>query len=351
MSTHVLQLGPYPPPEGGITRNVVSIRERLIERGDRCTIIATSKSGRIDDEPNVHHPRSATDLLSLIRKIDHDILHLHVGGDITRRLLSLMVAAATLGKRPILSFHSGGYPKTANAQKAKPNSARGHIFRRFSRIIAINEELARMFGRYGVEQEKISIIPPFALTPARPDVALPHEISAFAESHGPLLVSVGGLEADYEPIFLVEAMSSILDRYPRAGLIIVGGGSMRDPVESAVAASGHAEAIRLSGNLEHEATLNLIARADALLRITLFDGDAISVREALFVGTPVIATDTAQRPDGVRLVAAGDLDGLVKRIDEAVASAPVRPIELVPDHSNIKRVLTLYDELLSGVHR
>ncbi|HEY2846683.1 MAG TPA: glycosyltransferase family 4 protein, partial [Pyrinomonadaceae bacterium] len=163
MSIHVLQLGPYPPPEGGITRNMLAIRERLLMRGDRCSIVATSKSSRIVDEPNVYHPRSATELISLIRKIDHDILHLHVGGDITRRVLSLMLASATFGARPVLSFHSGGYPKTSEAIRAKANSARGRIFRQFSRIIAVNDELADMFVRYGVPTGKIAIIAPFAL--------------------------------------------------------------------------------------------------------------------------------------------------------------------------------------------
>src|SRR4051812_16326601 len=99
MPIRVLQLGPYPPPEGGITRNMLAIRERLRERGDECSIIATSRSAQVAAEPEVYHPRSAAELVSLIRKVDHDILHLHVGGDITRRVLSLCVAAATFGRR------------------------------------------------------------------------------------------------------------------------------------------------------------------------------------------------------------------------------------------------------------
>src|SRR5438105_8526009 len=38
-------------------------------------------------------------------------------------------------------------------------------------------------------------------------------------------------------------------------------------------------------------SLRAIADADVLLRTTLYDGDAISVREALYLGTPVVATD------------------------------------------------------------
>ncbi|MCV4567241.1 hypothetical protein OFB72_32285, partial [Escherichia coli] len=53
------------------------------------------------------------------------------------------------------------------------------------------------------------------------------------------------------------------------------------------------------GDLPHVITLQMISSANVLLRTTRFDGDAISVREALFLGTPVIATDNGMRPEGV----------------------------------------------------
>jgi len=346
MSIHVLQLGPYPPPEGGITQNMLAIRDRLLMRGDRCSIVATSKSTRVVEEPDVHYPRSATELISLIRKIDHDVLHLHVGGDITRRVLSLMLAASTLGKRPVLSFHSGGYSTTPEAIKAKPNSARGRIFGQFSRIVPVNEELADVFGRYGVPEGKIAVIAPFALTPPDPSVELRGDIAAFAESHSPLLLSVGGLEPDYEPLFLIDAMERMLAEHPNAGLMIVGGGSMKGEAEAAATNGGYTNAICLAGDLPHAQTLDLISRADAMLRITLFDGDAISVREALFVGTPVIATDNGMRPGGVRLIPNGDTQALVRNITDVLSQPLERPQTLVPDYSNIDKVLALYDELL-----
>ncbi|MFL6375640.1 MAG: glycosyltransferase family 4 protein [Pyrinomonadaceae bacterium] len=349
MPITVLQLGPYPPPEGGITRNMLAIRERLREREDRCSIVATSKSSRIANEQDVYHPRSAAELISLIRKIDHDILHLHVGGDITRRVMSLCLAAATLGKRPVMTFHSGGYPKTAEAQKARPSSARGRIFRQFSRVVVVNEELADVFGRYGVPRERIAVIAPFALTPPDASVVLPDGISEFAGSHSPLLVSVGGLEPDYEPLFLINAMKGVLERHPNVGLIIVGGGSMQSAVETAVEHSGYSNSIRLAGDVRHAETLRLIAMAHAMLRITLFDGDAISVREALFVGTPVVATDNGMRPAGVRLTSRGDTDGLIRNIDRVLSQPSTRPRSLTPDYSNIDEVLGLYNELLRDV--
>lgn len=346
MSNHVLQLGPYPPPEGGITRNMLAIRDRSRERGDSCSIIATSRSTTIVGQPDVYHPRSATDLISLIRKIDHDVLHVHVGGDINRRVLSLMVAAVTLGKRTVLTMHSGGYATTDAAQKAKPNSARGRIFRQFSRIIAVNDELADVFRRYGVAEDRLSVILPFALTPPDESVELSPGLRAFCQTHAPLLVSVGGLEPDYEPEFLIGSMNAIQRRFPNAGLIIVGGGSLRQEVEKAIPGYGVADAVLLAGNLPHEETLRLISRADAMLRITLFDGDAISVRESLYVGTPVIATDNGMRPPGVKLIQRGDTAALLDRLHSVVDDPQPRSSQLSADYSNIDKVLDLYDSLL-----
>jgi glycosyltransferase involved in cell wall biosynthesis len=54
--------------------------------------------------------------------------------------------------------------------------------------------------------------------------------------------------------------------------------------------------------------------ADVMLRTTLFDGDAISVHEALYLGTPVIATDNGMHPEGVRLILNADRNALVREI-------------------------------------
>jgi len=69
-----------------------------------------------------------------------------------------------------------------------------------------------------------------------------------------------------------------------------------------------------AGNVSHEVVLHLIRNADELLGTTLFDGDAISVREAVYLGTPIIATDNGMRPEGVRLIPNSDRDALVREI-------------------------------------
>ena len=133
-------------------------------------------------------------------------------------------------------MHSGGFATSTKGTAARAGSFAGRVFRHFSRIIAVNEELADVFRRFGAG--RIVSIPPFALTHPNADVTVPGELAAFYKSHSPLLISVGGLEKEYDPLTQIAAVKEIQAELPDAGLLIVGGGSMQVEVEAAIKASG-----------------------------------------------------------------------------------------------------------------
>jgi glycosyltransferase involved in cell wall biosynthesis len=285
-------------------------------------------------------------LVRLLRQIDSDVLPLHVGGDVTPRVLSLAYACTLFGRgRKVLTVHSGGWPETEAARSATQASLTGMILRKFDRLIAVNEPIADVFRRYGVPDERISVILPFALKPPAPDVEVPDNIASFYRTHSPVLLAVGGLEPDYDPLLQIRALGEVLKTKPRTGLIIAGDGSMRNEVEAALAASGYADHIMLAGSLPHDVVLHLICDVDILLRTTLFDGDAISVREALFLGTPVVATDNGHRPQGVHLIPTGDANALAGAISKVAAGPSTRPPNTPADVSNIRKVVDLYKDL------
>ncbi len=345
MTLHVLQLGPYPPPEGGISRNMLAIRDALIDRGDRCSIIATSKTTASPTDPDVHFPRSAAALLGLLRRLSFDVIHLHVGGRISPRVLALAFTCTVFGRgRTVISVHSGGL--AARDSSASPLSPLGFVLRRFSAVIAVSSKLAKLFEQIGVSPAKLSVIAPYVLSKPDAGVQLRDDLREFCSRHTPLLIAVGGLEKDYEPLFQVEAVDALCERFPNIGLMIVGGGSMEREVVNAAARTKCPDAICVAGDVPHDQTLHLIAAADVLLRTTLFDGDAISVREGLFLGTPVIATDNGMRPDGVHLIVRGDRQGLVDAVERAVTSGRGPSLE-DEGHDNIRAVLSIYDRLMN----
>lgn len=347
MAMHVLQLGPYPPPEGGVSRNMLAIRDEVVGRGDQCSIIATTRSSSIDGAPDVFHPDGPLALIRLLASIKFDVLHLHVGGDINARVMGLAAAAAFFGRdKCVLTLHSGQFPLSAAAANARPNSIRGRIFNRFSKIIAVSDPIANVFRRYGVPSDRLEVVVPFEPKLPDPAVKLPPEMQAFVDRHSPLILSVGGLEPDYDPIFQIEAFRGILAEFPDAGLMIVGEGSMRPHIESEIRSCEYGDRIHLAGNVEHDNVLHLINVADTLIRTTLFDGDAISVRESLFLGTPVVATDTGDRPEGTRIYKPGDIADFLGEVRSAVTAEKI-PLEITaPQTSNIQKVLSIYDHLL-----
>src|SRR5215207_1728951 len=96
---HVVQLGPYPPPEGGISRNILAIREFLQKNGHRCSIIATSKSSFIKPETDVYHPSNPFQLIKLLAGLKFDVLHVHVGGEIPWRVLAFLLICSFFGRK------------------------------------------------------------------------------------------------------------------------------------------------------------------------------------------------------------------------------------------------------------
>jgi len=347
MTMHVLQLGPYPPPVGGVSRNMLAIRDEVMRQAHSCSIVATTKSTEIIDEPNVYHPASPLDLIKQIRALKFDVLHLHVGGEISGRVIWLAFICSIIGNgKCVLTVHSGAYPQTEKAKAAHPNSIRGMIFRRFSRLIGVNDAIAGVFRSYGVPDDRIRVILPYSLEEPDPSTTIPAELKGFCDKHSPVLLAVGGLEKDYDPLFQIATMNEILADFPNAGLMIVGDGSMRKEIREAIDASGYADRICLAGNVEHAVTLHLINDSDALLRTTLFDGDAISVREALHLGTPVVATDNGMRPEGVELIESGDRNGLAAAVKKVVSKGKNGALKQENGNENIAAVVELYKELL-----
>ena len=69
---------------------------------------------------------------------------------------------------------------------------------------------------------------------------------------------------------------------------------------------------------ENLSFVRLIEQSDIVLRLTNTDGDALTVREALYLGTTVIASDVVQRPEGTILFNSRDINDLERRLIETL---------------------------------
>jgi glycogen(starch) synthase len=343
---NVVQLGPYPPPHGGVQTNLVAIRDYLRRQGHTCDVVNLTRFRR-EDADGVYYPMGAAALMRLLWRLPADIVHLHFGGDLTPRLLGLALFCTLLpGRKTVLTFHSGGYPGSPAGRTAAPATLRGFVLRRLDGLIGVNPKIAALFARFGVRRERIRTILPFAVEPPDRSLPLPARLAAFLSAHSPALLTVGLLEPEYDLAMQIDAMAGILERYPRAGLLMVGAGSLEESLRARIASTPYRDRVLLYGDMPHAVTLRATLECDLLLRTTRYDGDSVAVREALYIGTPVIATDNGMRPEGVHLIPPSDAGRLRDAVCEVLSGERARRAPGGDGQENIRAVVRFYEELL-----
>jgi len=340
----VVQLGPYPPPHGGVQINLVAVRDYLREHGHSCAVINITRH-RKQEAGEVYYPKNAVELIWHLFRKRYDIVHLHVGGRIPLRVLALAFSATAVPwAKAILTLHSGGYPSFQEARQLNRRSLLAFTLRRFDGVIGVNREMMDFFWRLGVSKSRTRLIQPQSVARTKMSDRLEEPLASFFKQHDRVLVSVCGLEPEYDVERQIEAMAHILRIFPNSGLAIIGSGSLEAGLRRRIQATPYHRHLLLCGDVAHDVTLRAIAEGDLLLRTTLYDGDAISVREALYLGTPVIATDNGMRPDGIDLIPIGDTGALVEAIERRLHLGKTQQPYVPPDDANLVEVLELYSQ-------
>jgi glycogen(starch) synthase len=340
----VIQLGPFPPPQGGVQTNLVAIRDHLRANGHSAAVIHLTRHRR-ENADEVFYPKTAAETMRLLLAEPADILHIHIGGNLTRRLLGLCLYCSQLpGRKTILTFHSGGYPSSPEGQATTANSFAAFVLRRLDAIIAVNRQIADFMIKCGADPARIHVISPHSLSAA--DAELPDDLRSFFAAHDPVLLSVGLLEPEYDLPLQIAALGEIRETHPEAALAMIGSGSLESSLRARISAQPYREHLLLPGDVPHPATLRAIRECAVLLRTTHYDGDSLSVREALALGTPVIATDNQMRPSGCRLIPSPALKPLVQAIEAALQEPRSAPTALSASRANLDAVLLLYRSLL-----
>jgi glycogen synthase len=340
----VIQLGPFPPPHGGVQTNLVAIRDYLRANGRRAAVINITRH-RKPAADEVFYPKNAADTARLLLREPAEILHLHIGGNLSNRLLALgLFCCLVPGRKAVLTFHSGGYPSSPEGRATTRGSLRAFVMRRFDALIAVNEEIAGFFRQCGARPERIRVISPHAA--AQAGAGLPEPLQGFFAAHRPVLLSVGLLEPEYDLPLQIAVLARVRERHPEAGLAMIGSGSLEGDLRARMAATSYAGHLLLTGDVPHEGTLRAILECDAMLRTTLYDGDALSVREALDLGTPVIATDNGMRPAGCKLIPVSDEVALARAIEEALAEGRRAAVSEPAGEANLAAVLEVYRGLV-----
>lgn len=345
---YIALVAPFPPPFGGMGVRFEQMAICLESQGIHIERIRLKAA-------NSRLSRFASFLKPAIQIFRLKLTTIHVvTGSIPNfiALLPIFIAARLSGKRIILSNGGGYWEKESISHSARSLLVR-FILKLPDIVICCNTELSRAIATLGVPSEKImqisNALPDEKGT--REEILVPITFTDIRKKTDTVLLYIGALKPWYGLIETLDMTASLKKKGLDCALIalVKEGGDKK----FRLAVLHRAKELCLFDNFYIFTSVpwavSAIAQSDLFIRATnTIEGDSRAVREALSVGTPVIASDIGHRPQGVRLFKAGDatsmLDAAVSALYEPKKNGIISKYN--PEgEKNLQQIISLYAKL------
>ena len=338
----VLIVGDYPPPYGGLSVQVWVLRGLLMASGaHRCRVLDIGESRR-ERRPECLAATNAFDFAGklLWHAVGQWIIHLHTSGhNVSSWLAALACATAGLlnGRKTAVSLGSGLASEWIRRAGPVMRIVVRMTLALAGIVICRNERTRAAIAALGVPAGKIAVLSGFYGLGPTETTTVPPSVEKFLKGHSPVIGAVASIGPEYGLPLVAEAAARLRTAYPRLGLLLMGpAGFERADLDGS---------LLLAGQLPHDTALAVMRRMSVFVRPTYFDGDASSVREALALGVPVVASDTDFRPEGVIVFRRGHVDDLTNKLVQTLGAGRCRPRPGPADAGSWSRVLAIYERL------
>jgi glycosyltransferase involved in cell wall biosynthesis len=229
------------------------------------------------------------------------------------------------------------------------------VLERADLVLTDAENLAAAARALGAPAKRVLCIPW--------GIAIDHFVPS-AERQPGLLLSTRMMEPVYDLATVIEGVAPVLERWPRAELVMAGDGSQRAALEERAARRLPSGRFRFVGRLDATAMAAWLGRADLYLSASLSDSTSLSLLEAMASGAVPVVTDIegnrewVRDREGARLFAPGDPMALTRALEAVIEDEPwkerVRPhnravVELRADRArNMGEIERHFQALASG---
>jgi glycosyltransferase involved in cell wall biosynthesis len=365
----LLLVSHLPPPYGGLAVHTQRLQAEATRRGWHVSVPLRPR----EPEPPPGFLRRTRLLVAelgylgrvLVTPADviHDHLSTYAIGVRSPAALALQIALLVvlrMKRRPwIVSCGNGLVPGALARTGPRLRRLYRWLYASVRAGIAKNDPILDVFRELGLG-DRSRVVGTF-LDPGRSGTSRPlgREIEAFLAAHPQCVVTAG---FRFEPLYHLEAVVRAVAAVraarpggsPELGLVVLGSHA-EDPIgkadyDAALRETGLAPHVLLLRDVDD--ALTVIARGSVFVRATDVDGDANTVKEAMMVGTPVLATDLPNRPPGIERFALSELHTLGARLRPLLEERD--PIRIERNRAfvsediarNTAAIFALYDEAL-----
>ena len=289
--------------------HVSGLQRQLTSAGVTCRVLDTSTV----------RPGPGFILAILRHAIGGWTLHFHTNGHNGKSWV-LALACGLCGQfrsGSILTLHSGMLPGYLQSASPGRRFLAAFTCRLYRQVICVNPLIKGALLSLGVESRRLQVLPAF-LSLRRSGVTLDPGLLAWIGRHRPLFSTVLFFRPEYGFDVLVAGLDRLGRLHPSFGCLVMGSGEQRAEAEKQIRDVGLEANVLMLGDVDHDSCVTLMSVCDVFLRPTLEDGDSISVREALTLGVPVVASRAGTRPPGAMLFHPGDPDEMAAKIEIAL---------------------------------
>ncbi|MFW9886937.1 MAG: glycosyltransferase family 4 protein [Candidatus Thorarchaeota archaeon] len=212
------------------------------------------------------------------------------------------------------------------------------IYRDASAVIAKTSSAAQFLEKAGCSTKKIQVIPPTINTSQFQSTEPPHWMASLRESNKKLILFVGELTSNKNPVALIETLAKVRETKDVVLLMIVTDGPKAAEVAKAIRKNNLRPYVKILKNVPLHDMPSFYSAADVLMSLSGVEIFGMSILESLSCGTPVVSTPTAGPADmivdGLNGYLAKDFtseaiaDALLMILDnesgEAMSSAEIR---------------------------
>lgn len=319
----VLFVGTIPPPIGGVSVHVLRLMTLAARRGWNVRLLDLHPV-RGKNSPGPCLPatfkRRAVAVLLLWRMLltgRETVIHYHASRLRTFLALNLPVVFARRSGCRILTLHSGDVTRDLGRLGALSRLTLRRVLRRYDIVISVGKAIATAIEPYLDAGCRSLTIPAFIAPPDRTAAdRSPHPAADVNGQAVPTIVCSG-----YgTPLYNWDEVLTAIDECPASWrwtccFYTTFERPYYDRIRQELDRRSNVAYLE---NLAPEAFLTVLSGGAVFLRPTRTDGDAVSVREAIAMGVPCVASDVVERPSEVILYRLGDKAGLRESLLTAV---------------------------------
>lgn len=327
--------GYLPPLYGGVSVHLQRLLPFLDQSGYSYSFY--DQNGQCDPSRNIYATyKTPLSYLRFLATVPEKIVHFNVGSP-----WSLVPAVSILKirrKSVVWTVHSMAPHRTYLAAPPALRLILRQTLRRCDKIVAVNEEIATWLCDIGCLPTRVLVKAAF-LPPSSDELADTHLdplITKFVANHSPVIGVHGyfGYYLSGKDVYGIDLLADFLEmikkEFSNAGLYTVISGS-RDESHRRRIFEERARRKLVNDWMIIESNFPACAiykLTDVFIRPTQTDGDSMSVRECIYLGVPVIASDCVGRPEACDLFVTGDVYDLARKVLDVLGNrSPQQPAQ------------------------